>query len=180
MWIGRFIGLLVVVFFVVAVVLNIASLSGADEFVESFGDEEKEEVLETVKQPPAYFASENPVAVTATGDFPTDYFIEDYDGGVSKVITAPSVEAIKYQVSQGNIIIGYLDTSVLNNPYYDSDFKVFVSVIGYSDTHFVTSESGIRNGNGFVYLISDFMKALQASGDQVVAVRYPVETAVEE
>lgn len=175
MYLGRFIGFTVFIILVGSIVLNIATLSGADEFVDNFGERETEEdaedVLDVVKQSPVFLQSEKEPETVS--DYPEDYLIKDYDGGVSRVITNPSVEAIKYQISQGNMVIGYLDTSVLNNPYYTENTSVFVSVIGYSDTHFVTSESGIRNGNAFVYLISDFMIALEASGDQVVAVKYP-------
>lgn len=175
--IARFIGLVVVMIIISAVGLNLLSGIGADKYIPGSSALE-EEIVEPEKDGPK--KEESPLGVasvigsasqSSVGEVPSEASLDNFDREAVKRVSNPTIEEIKEAISSGYSVVGYVDTSVLKNPYYSFDGGLFVTIIGYTETHFTTVESGIRSGGGFVYLISDFMNALNAGGGQVLFVK---------
>jgi len=157
--ISRGLGFIVFIIFLVAIVFNIAVVSGSEELIESMKSkaaenktEEKAEVekVEQVEGLPEYAS------------------VKDYDRSSMVLVNDVDVVDIKQLLADGHPVIALLDTTVLNNPFYDEYDFVYATIVGYSDTHFNTKESGIKRGGEYVYLIEDFMKALEATGGDVL------------
>ena len=74
---------------------------------------------------------------------------------------------IKRAISEGHAVHAYVDSSELANPFHATKDNIFIRIVGYTDTHFTTFDTGFRTEQKFNYLISDFMKALEASGGDV-------------
>ncbi len=81
--------------------------------------------------------------------------------GTSKIIENPTIEQIKEELSQGNIVIVPTAGKELNNPYYLEYAPRFHTVLirWYDDKYFYANDVGISRGENFPYLQEVIMEA---------------------
>ena len=112
-------------------------------------------------------APETVVVVTAPVvkplEFPEYYKIEGFNPGQLRTIKNSTEADIKNVLSRGDVVLGLVDARILNNPFLDQTDFVYVTLVGYTKTHFISDSK-------FTYLITDFMRALSATGGDIIAV----------
>ena len=81
--------------------------------------------------------------------------------GTSKIIDNPTIEQIKEELAQGNIVIVPTAGKELNNPYYLEYAPRFHTVLirWYDDKYFYANDVGISRGENFPYLQEVIMEA---------------------
>lgn len=77
-----------------------------------------------------------------------DYF--KLEARLSEEVTA---DRIKYELSQGNLIIVPAAGRELNNPNFKQPGPIYHMLVvkGYNDREFITNDPGTRKGNGYKY-----------------------------
>ncbi len=82
-----------------------------------------------------------------------------------EVIENVTKEAIKRELTLGNLMITPMDGQLLNNPYYTppGPERHMVVVIGYDPVtdEFITNDPGTRRGEGYRYGAFDFVSAIR-------------------
>jgi hypothetical protein len=101
------------------------------------------------------------VDVTATE---TAKILNDYFNLTARVTADVSVDRIKYEISQGNLIIIPAAGRLLGNPNFTGQGPIYHMLVvkGYNDREFITNDPGTRKGNGYKY---DYQTLLNAIHD---------------
>ncbi len=111
--------------------------------------------------------------------------IHDIDPNIPvALVEDPTIDLLKKQLSQGNVIIVPAAGRELQNPFFQTPgplYHVFV-LRGYtSDGYFITNDPGTRRGEGYLYPIERVMDAMgdwnsgdPANGAKVVLVLKPL------
>lgn len=78
---------------------------------------------------------------------------------VSQEVT---VDQIKYELSQGNLIIVPAAGRELNNPNFKQPGPIYHMLVikGYNDQEFITNDPGTRKGNGWKYKYSQLLDSV--------------------
>ncbi len=75
-----------------------------------------------------------------------------------------SVEDIKRELYNGNVVIGHFNGQILNNPYYSPPGPSYHALVikGYdpSTNEFITNDNGTKRGEGFRYSANTIRNAL--------------------
>lgn len=92
-----------------------------------------------------------------------DYAEKIYDYQNWKIINNPSVEDIKKELAQKNIIIIPLAGREIGNPYYKNPGPLYhmLLISGYDDNKgvFITQDPGTKRGKDFTYKFNTLLKA---------------------
>jgi len=78
-----------------------------------------------------------------------------------RVLTDPTVEDIKHELANGNLVVVPAAGQILPNPYFTPPGPVYHMLVikGYSETEFITNDPGTKHGDGFRYLYQDLLGA---------------------
>lgn len=112
--------------------------------------------------------------------------IHDIDPKIPVALVAdPTVELLKDQLSQGNVIIVPAAGRELKNPFFNQPGPLYHMFVlrGYTnDGYFITNDPGTKRGEGYLYTFERIMDAMgdwndgdPANGDKVVLVLKPVK-----
>lgn len=79
-----------------------------------------------------------------------------------KIIEDPSVEVIKWELSQGHPIVAPFAGRQLHNPYYSNEGPYYHMMVikGYNETSFITNDVGTRRGQDYKYPYETIMSAM--------------------
>lgn len=118
----------------------------------------KEEVLNIVEFEKNIFWDYVDTSIEQTANILENYFAyKKY-----KIIDNPSIEDIKYELSQGNPVIAPFAWQMLNNPHFVGDwprYHMFV-IVGYDENNFITNDVGTYMGENYIYSYETIMNAL--------------------
>lgn len=106
---------------------------------ENFGDYEHSTVDQTAEMLEGYFGF-------------TDY----------RILENPTVEDMKAELAQGNIIVAPFAGRMLGNPFYSDEGPYYHMMVikGYDQTNFITNDVGTRRGHNFIYPHATIMNSL--------------------
>ncbi|MDA2935766.1 C39 family peptidase [Patescibacteria group bacterium AH-259-L05] len=73
-----------------------------------------------------------------------------------------SIDDIKYQLSNGNLVITPMAGRLLNNPYYKSPGPPYHTVVvkGYDENNIITNDPGAQRGADFSYSYDKFFESI--------------------
>jgi len=79
-----------------------------------------------------------------------------------KIIENPSVEVMKWELSQGHPIIAPFAGRQLHNPFYSNEGPYYHMMVikGYDETNFITNDVGTRRGKDYKYPYETIMSAM--------------------
>ena len=86
----------------------------------------------------------------------------------TSIVDNPTVDQIKKQIDNGNIVIMGMAGRMLHNPNYTGAGPLYHMLLikGYDATGFITNDDGTRNGNSYHYSYTTLMAAAHDwSGD---------------
>jgi hypothetical protein len=78
-----------------------------------------------------------------------------------KLIENPSVEDLKNELKEGNVIVMGMGGRILNNPHFTSLGPIYHMLLikGFDETGFITNDPGTKYGKNYHYLFSTLMSA---------------------
>jgi len=84
------------------------------------------------------------------------------DAGNAWILENPSLEDIKSELAQGNLIIAPTAGKLLENPFFINGWPRFhtILIIWYDDRYFYTNEVGMSNGANYRYTHETVMHAM--------------------
>ena len=79
-----------------------------------------------------------------------------------KVALNPTIDDIKSQLSQGNLILVPVAGRLLGNPYYRQPGPIYHILVikGYNEQEFITNDAGTRRGEGYRYSYQTLFNAI--------------------
>ncbi len=79
-----------------------------------------------------------------------------------QVFSTPSVEELKQELSQGNVIVAPFAGRQLGNPFYSAEGPYYHMMVikGYDEEHFITNDVGTKRGENFIYPYETIMSAM--------------------
>ncbi|MDD3101886.1 MAG: C39 family peptidase [Patescibacteria group bacterium] len=84
--------------------------------------------------------------------------------GFEKIYLTPikNIDDIKYQLSQGNLVIVPTAGRLLENPHYQQPGPVYhiLVVKGYDDKKIITNDPGTKHGENFSYFYNNFWNSI--------------------
>lgn len=85
----------------------------------------------------------------------------------AELIKNPSIERLKKELSDGNLIVAPFAGRQLFNPNYKDPGPLYHAMLirGYDKKHFITNDPGTRNGEGYEYTYDVLMNALHDYND---------------
>lgn len=88
--------------------------------------------------------------------------LRDYFGRTARLSTAVSVDQIKYEISQGRLIIVPAAGRELGNPNFKQPGPIYHMLVikGYDGSKFITNDPGTRKGNGWTYSYDKLIGAI--------------------
>ena len=120
-----------------------------------------ETIMESEIQNVISWENNNGYLVDLTAQEMVDILNSHY-GLSAKLSTEVTTDRIKYELSQGNLIIVPAAGRELGNPNFKAPGPIYhVLVIkGYNDSQFITNDPGTRKGNSFTYSYSKLINAV--------------------
>jgi len=93
-----------------------------------------------------------------------------------EMVENPTIEQIKYSISNGNPVLGLFYGKELENPNFNNGGPDYHTLIikGYTETQFITNDPGTKNGKNFLYSYENIMNALHDWNDGFVSSSIPV------
>ena len=87
---------------------------------------------------------------------------EYFNWPAPKVVYGITLEDIKKELAQGNLVITPMAGRILQNPYYRRPGPIYHMVVvrGYTEKEIITNDPGTRRGEGFRYLNDNFFNSL--------------------
>ncbi|MBD3330299.1 hypothetical protein GF354_02085 [Candidatus Peregrinibacteria bacterium] len=85
-----------------------------------------------------------------------------------KIIYDADIEDIKKILNDGHTIMVPVTAKYLKNPYYPHEGYHMLQVIGYNEEKIITNENGTKNGADYAYSYTDFTKAMEDSGADII------------
>jgi len=78
------------------------------------------------------------------------------------LVNQPTIDNIKDELNQGNLVLVPMAGRLLKNPYYRQPGPVYhiLVVKGYTDKIIITNDAGTRRGEGFSYSYQNFFAAI--------------------
>lgn len=88
--------------------------------------------------------------------------LKDYFNLEAQVVDEVTVERIKAELNQGNLIIVPAAGRRLGNPYFQTPGPIYHMLVirGYNETQFVTNDPGTKRGEGFSYPYQQLLGAV--------------------
>lgn len=88
--------------------------------------------------------------------------LNSYFGLTARVENQVTVDRIKYELNQGNLIIVPAAGRELDNPNFQVPGPIYHMLVikGYDNSKFITNDPGTRKGNGFRYQYDNLLKAI--------------------
>ncbi len=79
----------------------------------------------------------------------------------SRKINNPSIEDIKKEISNGNLVLVGMAGKLLNNPFFKAPGPVYHMLLfrGFDEKGFFTNDPGTRRGNNFYYTYQNITEA---------------------
>lgn len=87
---------------------------------------------------------------------------QDYFGLSARISDDVSVDAIKYELSKGNLVIVPAAGRELKNPNFKRPGPIYHMLLikGYNDSEFITNDPGTRKGNSYRYPYQQLLEAV--------------------
>jgi hypothetical protein len=87
-----------------------------------------------------------------------------------KIIDDPTIEEIKAEIVQGNVVLVPLAGRYIGNPYYTVPGPIyhFLVIKGYTETHFITHDVGTRRGEDYSYPFKVIMNNIHDWNEVIV------------
>lgn len=162
---GKIFGYFVLTIFFVAIVFSIITASGRDELLDKLDADSEAQVSEQGAIPEEPLL---PQPMHLDPDMPLSYAIQAPDLHRIEVLDNPNENKIKDLLHRDIVVMAKVDTRKLNNPYYEVDEVLYLTIVGYTSTHFETIDTSKGKNKYFAYLITDFMRALNDVGGEVI------------
>ena len=88
--------------------------------------------------------------------------LEDKFGLKAEIIKEVTADRIKYEISQGRLVIVPAAGRLLDNPNFKSPGPIYHMLIikGYDEQEFIANDPGTRKGNGFAYSYANLLAAI--------------------
>lgn len=120
-----------------------------------------ETIMEQELQKILAWESENGYAVDLTAE-ETVYILKQYYGLDARISREVTVDRIKYELAQGNLIIIPAAGRDLKNPNFKRPGPIYHMLVikGYNGTQFITNDPGTRKGNGYRYAYNVLINAI--------------------
>lgn len=120
-----------------------------------------ETVMEAEIQKLISWEKDNDYSVDLTAQEATD-ILNNYFGLKAQLSTEVTPDKIKYELSQGNLIIVPAAGRLLGNPNFKQPGPIYHMLVikGYNDSEFITNDPGTRKGNNFVYKYDQLINAV--------------------
>lgn len=164
---GKVFGYFVLAIFFVAIIFSIITASGKDDLLDKLEAEPTQEAEVTeMTQPEAVL----PQPMHLDPNMPISYTINTPQLQRLVLLENANESDIKGLLSRDITVVAKVDTRKLNNPYYEVDEVIFLTITGYTSTHFETFDTNRLENKYFAYLITDFMRALAETGGDVMYV----------
>jgi len=79
-----------------------------------------------------------------------------------KVAPSPTINDIKSELSQGNLVLVPVAGRLLKNPYYRQPGPIYHILVikGYNEQEFITNDAGTRRGEGYAYSYQTLFNAI--------------------
>lgn len=120
-----------------------------------------EAIMEEELQKILKWQEERGYKVDATAEETVRMLIEYFglEASITKEVTA---DKIKYELSQGNLIIVPAAGRELKNPNFKQSGPIYHMLVikGYNDSEFITNDPGTRKGNGYRYPYETLLGAI--------------------
>ena len=127
-----------------------------------FNNEELSEIImEAEIQKLVAWEEDNGYKIDLTAQEVVDIF-KNYFNLSTTLKTEVSVDRIKYELNQGNLIIIPAAGRDLNNPYFQTPEPIYHMLVikGYDSDEFITNDVGTKRGDGFKYKYSQLLNAI--------------------
>lgn len=88
--------------------------------------------------------------------------LKDYFNQKARVTDEVTADRIKYELSQGNLVIVPVAGRELKNPYYTAPGPIYHMLVikGYDSDEFIANDPGTKRGKGFKYDYDLFLGAI--------------------
>lgn len=92
----------------------------------------------------------------------TAKILADKFGVSAQAVTEVTAERIKYEISQGHLVLVPTAGRMLDNPNFKTPGPIYHMLVikGYDGKRFITNDPGTRKGNGFTYLYDNVLSAV--------------------
>ena len=79
-----------------------------------------------------------------------------------KAVSDPTIDGIKSELSQGNLVLVPVAGRLLGNPYYRQPGPIYHILVlkGYNEQEFITNDAGTRRGEGYDYSYQTLFNAM--------------------
>lgn len=120
-----------------------------------------ETIMEQEIQDLVKWEGDNGYQIDLTAQEATD-ILNNHFGLAAKLSTEVTVERIKYELTQGNLIIVPAAGRLLGNPNFKVPGPIYHMLVikGYNSSEFVTNDPGTRKGNSFRYKYDKLISAV--------------------
>lgn len=121
-------------------------------------DQFRDELLKIIDWENLHFGDYKHTDIAQTARILKEYFgYSDFD-----ILENPSVESLKRELAQGNLIIAPFAGRLLGNPFYSGIGPLYHMMVirGYDDEHFITNDVGTKRGENFIYPYDVIMNAM--------------------
>ena len=85
-----------------------------------------------------------------------------------ELIEEPTIDDLKKELAQGNMIVAPFAGRLLNNPFYSGEGPLYHMMVlrGYDEKNFITNDVGTRRGENFIYSYQIIMNAMHDWHDE--------------
>jgi hypothetical protein len=92
----------------------------------------------------------------------TAKILTEYFGLSVRLSRDVTVDRIKYEIAQGNLVIIPAAGRLLNNPNFKAPGPIYHMLVikGYNSSEFITNDPGTRKGNGYRYSYATILNAI--------------------
>ncbi|MDD2871180.1 MAG: hypothetical protein PHS49_04270 [Candidatus Gracilibacteria bacterium] len=94
----------------------------------------------------------------------------DYTDDNSHIINKPSIETLKYLISNDYILVTPSNTKTLGNPNFNqaTDSYHVIDLVGYNSSEFITLDPGTSRGAFYKYPYENIIKGIRENGDKIL------------
>jgi hypothetical protein len=120
-----------------------------------------ETIMETEIQKLISWEGDNGYLVDLTAQEAVD-ILNNHFGLKARLSTEVTADRIKYELSQGNLIIIPAAGRLLGNPNFKQPGPIYHMLVikGYNNSEFITNDPGTRKGNSFKYKYNQLINAV--------------------